>query len=248
MSLILGLDFETQGLDQFNTRATEVGAVLLNTKTGEKESYSALMWSEDYLQQTPEVVELTGLTDTMLQKDGRDPIDVWAELVPIVEKADIVFAYKVNFDRVVFEKHCERFGIPIPKKEWICALSEVPYPKKYTCRKLSHLALDHGIKMDGRSLHRAVEDVELMLDLLALYPLDEVLAYAREPWVYLQAVIAKPWEDGGKGKDAAKAAGFSWQQVPGDDRVFNQLWIKRVKARQVEAERNGKSFCIRQLT
>jgi hypothetical protein len=175
----------------------------------------------------------------MLERDGKPVKDVFtSELFPLMEAADVIIAHNIKFDKTVLESVCARIGLIPPKKRWLCTLTEVPYPDKYRCKQLSHLAYDHGLPMDTRVLHRAVHDVRLMLDLiLTKYCFSKILAYADEPWLYLKADIPAPWTDGGKGKEAATKIGYSWEKARGtEEPVFPKTWVKRVKLSQADKE------------
>lgn len=248
---LLGIDFETQCDDAKNTLVTEVGAVLkaravpglYNGEWLEAGRLASLTVTPEHKPQTPEIVELTGITDEDLRARGRPLKEVFLELLPLVERATVVAAHNKKFDKTVFEATCARLGLNPPEREWLCTYTEVPYPKKYKCKKLAHLALDHGLKMDNRELHRADNDVDLMLELLLhKYNIDEVLAYAREPWIVLKADVLGPWQgkggDGGIGTGQAKGLGYSYETPrAGPERTFPKSWVKCVKQREVEAEK-----------
>lgn len=256
MTKVLACDFETSSGDAKSTPITEIGARLVEgfgTRTPplytSLEHYSQLIYHPKYAPQLPKIVGITGITDEMLQADGVKPRAALPVLISMMEKCDVIMAHNAKFDRTVFESTCERMKIPFPKKRWLCSLTDVPWPEKYTCRKLSHLAFDHGLPMDGRELHRALNDVDLMLELvLGRYDIQELIVYADEPWVYLQAVIPAPWIDEGVGKKAAQEAGYSWERARGtDDPVFPKLWIKRVKERDLKPELSGRSFPVKRI-
>jgi DNA polymerase III epsilon subunit-like protein len=261
MSLILGLDFESQGMDPLTTNITEVGAIMIegiNHIKGfesdvwdsiEHERFSYLVYEESYPPQTQEVIDVTGITDDILKKTGQPPEKVFINLYDLVKKADVILAHNAKYDRTIFEQYCKRYSKDIPKKEWVCTIHDVPYPKRFGCKKLSHLALDHGVRMDGRELHRAVSDVELMLELVLInYGLEKVLEYAREPWIYIKADILGPWQgsggDGGIGKAQAQSIGYNWETPRGDDRSFPKTWVKRIKERQFEEEKRIAPFRV----
>lgn len=247
--LVLGLDFETQDADAKTTRATEVGAALYEAaelKNGRLElqkieGFSALMYEPDYPAQSEKIIELTGITDEMLKRDGRPRKEVFeTKLLPLMANADIVLAHKTAFDRTVFEATCGLLDLSFPKdKEWICTLTNFPWPKRLTCHKLSHLAYEHGIMVDPRTLHRAEQDVDLMMRTVNEYDFRDVLAYAREPFVYLKADILGPWVgrggDGGVQKEIATGLGFSWESVKGTDfPKWPKTWVGRVKKSKLE--------------
>ncbi len=158
------------------------------------------------------------------------------ELVALYEQADLIMAHNTAFDRTVFESVCGRLKIPFSQKEWLCTLNDFPWPRKFTCRKLGHLALEHKMKMDDRDLHRAIADVDLMFELVFNhYDFEKVLEYARSPWLYVQADIPAPWNDGGVGKAFASKKGFAWEKCRGtEEPVFAKRWMKRVKQSQLD--------------
>lgn len=239
---VLGLDFETQHDDAKTTPITEIGAVMVdisldNNIQVQMGSYNTLVYHPDYPPQSDLVRELTGITDDELKAKGILPREAITRLLPLVADADIVMAHNKKFDKTVLESICTRMGIPVPEKEWLCTLQDFNWPAKYTCKKLAHLAYEHGLPMDHRELHRAVNDVDLMFELVGLYDFPEVLRYSREPWVYLQAHISKPWLDGGMEKGAASKLGYSWERAKyTDEPLYPKSWVKRVKAGQVAQE------------
>lgn len=253
---ILALDFETQDDDAANTRITEAGAYGLHADKQEDGSwkfteigtYSQLCYESDYPPQSEFIAELTGITDAMMQKDGITRAAMLETLLPLVNAADIIFAHKKAFDQVVFESTCRKLGIEAPKKEWICSLTEFVWPKAYTCKKLGHLAFEHGMfdsrleevegqkvyipPMENRhALHRAGDDARLLMQLITrFYSLDKVLAYAREPWIYLKGECLPPWTDGGVQKSIAYKLGFAYEKCKYTEKPqWPKSWVTRVK-------------------
>lgn len=249
---VLGLDFETQGLPPKQWQITEVGALLVKVsapRSFEKvQLLSELCFTPEHIKQTPTVIDLTGITDEMIQNEGRHTKLVLTELLPLIAQADIVMAHNAPFDRQILEINAKRYGIELPRIKWFCSRTDVPYASKYTCKKLSHLALDHGLKMDHRQLHRAINDIELMLELVLMnYDIEQLVKGASEPWIVVEALIPAPWTDGGRGKEAAKAAGFRFKElaeIPG--RTFGTKWVKALKPAQLP-EVSNLSFDVRQI-
>lgn len=241
--LVLGLDFESQCDKPETTRITEVGAVLADFQPGQTpgvlETYSTLCWEPNYPPQSEAIIELTGITDWDLKNYGRTRVEAFEHLLPMVQKAEVVVAHNKSFDQKLFETEYERQGrTDAFNCIWLCTLTEVPYPEKYTCKKLSHLAWEHDIPVDRSKLHRSVYDVKIMLDLLAKYDLQEVLKYASEPWIYLLSNPMAPWKDNGVEVAKVKKMGFFWQKYKGDEREFQKTWVKRVKQSQVKKEQD----------
>jgi inhibitor of KinA sporulation pathway (predicted exonuclease) len=239
---ILGLDFEATGDDAKNDHITEVGAreLILNGNTYQPGAgLQQFVFEPGYPKLSEFIQELTGITDKMLEDDGIPPKEMMEKhLFPMMEKVDYVLAHNKSYDQTLLHSVATRYGLTPPNKPWICTYTEIPYADKYKCKKLAHLALDHGLKMDGRSLHRALDDVELMLELVTTkYNFKDILVYASSPWVYLRAIIPAPWTDGGVGKQQATKLGYSWQCARGTEKpVFEKCWVKRVKDFQKASE------------
>lgn len=255
MIKILGIDFETQGLDLEQSNPTEVGAMLVEISPGEPDQYaftkvlSSLLWEPGYPPQSEAIVELTGITDSMLKAEGNPPGKTFSErLFPLMNEADIVVAHNKNFDKGILDGTCKRNSLTPPDKRWLCTWSEIPYPSTQQCKKLSHLGLDYGVKMDGRVLHRATDDVKLMLELLAKFKITEVIAYADEPNIIVRAVIPAPWSDGGQGKENATRRGYSWESPRNTVGLkFDKCWVRQIKASQLDKEIENAPFKVVKL-
>lgn len=237
------IDFETQDGNSKTTNFTEIGAVLYDVQDREwkeLESISALAYEPSYTPQQPFIVELTGITDEMLKAEGRPRYSILNEFAPIMEKADLLIAHKVSFDKTVLFSNAERVDVTLPKKEWFCSLTDFPWAKKFTCHKLSHLAYEHGILVDPRTLHRATDDVKLLQRLLAEYDFLKVYEGSKTPWIYLEAHVCGPWEDNGLQNSIAKGLGFSWETPKGlDNPKFPKKWVKRVKEYELADIKKG---------
>lgn len=250
---ILGLDFETQGFPAEKTNVTEVGAVLVEVKVHEDVNgqpvdrfpsrselarFNALMYDSTYPPQSREIVELTGITDTLLREQGLSPKAAIQEVLKLMAAADIVMTHNVQFDRAVFEEQCRRAGLEVPTVKWFCSLRDINYPKKFSCKKLGHLALDHGVKMDYRELHRATDDVELMLDLvLGKYHILDLLDYHSQPKVTIKIDIPKPWTDGEAGKSVAIANGYAWD-------AKRSAWVKEILQKNFQLEKDAVQYRV----
>lgn len=234
--LVMGLDFETQDDQPKTTNVTEVGAVLYQVDLETNEfnkmvEFSHFCYEPEYPPQTEKIISLTGITDEMLKTFGKPREGVFRELMPMVRLADIILCHKISFDETILKATCEKFSIELPKKEFLCTLTNFPWPPNLTCHKLSHLAYEHDIPHDRKSLHRAVNDVDLMIQTIAKYNFKEVLEYARKPWIYFKATILEPWKDGGLQASIAKSFGFTFESVKGTDTPrWSKTWVSRTKS------------------
>ncbi len=236
------LDFETNGLPH-TSDITEVGLVIYNLRAGMhaiESEFSSLVYENGYPNQTPQIIELTGITDEMLLTEGRSPVIVVSEIAALMETLDYAIAHNKSFDKGIVEDKFTKYGIKVPRAQWICSLHDIPYDKKYKCKKLSHLAYDHGILVDPSTLHRALDDVKLLARLiLEKYDIEKIVQYAKSPWVYLRCMASGPWIDGGVSSGWAKANGYGWEGVKGTEEKYPKCWVKRIK--KFELEENLKS-------
>lgn len=254
--IILGVDFETNGLDVKEAHITEIGAVLFDSDLGGPiESLSCFLHDSSYPPQPQNILDLTGITDEMLKREGVLPKVGLQNLARMMLKADYCMAHNKKFDSQILQYFAAKnnYDMIMPIKPWLCSLTEIEWPKSITCRKLSHIALELSPDLlfkDGKriELHRALNDVELMLGVVHKnFKWEEVVAYAMQSWVTLQVLIPKPWTDNGIGKDWAKKNGYGWERPPGSDLEYPQSWVKRIKESKVSGEQNDKPYEIRRV-
>lgn len=231
MALLLGLDFETTGVDPGTCLPLEFGCQTYDTLTRERgKPFSQFIWEKTYPAISQEITDITGITDKMVQSSGVHS-DILLAMVDVpLKTADILVAYNASYDRQILFRLYDMLKLKRPHAPWFDPMMDLPWPARMQkCRKLQHRALDLGLSMDEREQHRAMADIATMFDIFDLYDMSAVLEYWRLPWVYLQAIVPPPWTDGGKGRDMAKAAGFGWEAAPGDEMRFPKKWVKRVK-------------------
>lgn len=245
--IILGIDFETTGLDTKNDSIIEIGAALFNAAAGwqPKLTLSALIKYDKPISLSEEVKEVTGITDEELERNGKPLEFVLGILEDMVAEADYIMAHNSEFDEQMLKNQLRRMGLQekFPKcaesPKWLCSLSDIEHPDKFRCRKLAHLSLDYGVTVNPKVLHRALDDVLLMGKMMKERgtSIQEDIEFAQEPWIYVRALIPPPWEDGGKGRDQAKASGFGWERAPGtQEPVYPKCWVKRTKKKNFVKE------------
>jgi DNA polymerase-3 subunit epsilon len=236
--LITGLDFEATSVDPETARILEVGAVLYDTDSRSPvEVISNLVHGGDYPEALdPEVTSVTGITEDQLLKYGVDPCYTFDNLTDLMQKSDAVMAHNGNaYDHPLWLAEVRRQGearvsrnwdvrdgVTVPDLLWIDTTIDLPFPKGLSpYRKLTHLAADHDFLNPFK--HRAVFDVLTMIKIFECYPLEEVLALARQPMIQLQAFVS--YEE----KDKAKGVGYRWFK-------YSKRWIKSFKQGKLEAE------------
>lgn len=237
--LVLGIDFETTGLDTDKDRIIEVGAVLWCTRRDAPLSMlSCYMHAPDYPRLTDEIQSLTGILPDDLEQLHRPPRHVFDELHRLVQPATAIVAHNgTKFDRPLFAAELVRQGrdFNLWDRPWLDTSVDVPYPERVSTRKLTHLAAEHAFV--NPFPHRALFDVLTMLTVLSRYDFAEVCKLSLEPSVELVARTQKPWDDGGASTTLAKARGYRWDGA-------RKQWTKIVKKCHVERELSHKEFPV----
>ncbi len=225
--LICGIDFETTGLDSKLDRITEVGAVLMDWESG----VPFRMLSRLVHPGRPiplEVEKLTGISDELVSLYGFSESEVMGELCLMIEEADYAMAHNgTAFDSLFFQESLKRIGLRPPQRLWLDTKTDIRYPEAITTRNLRHLASEHEFL--NPFAHRAVFDVLTMLKVASRYNLDEIIARAKEPTIYVQAVVS--FDD----KDKAKARGYYWCAP-------RKIWWRTFKESDYVVEREACGF------
>lgn len=226
----LFVDVETTGLDREKDEVIEIAAVPF--AYGKHED-SAVIYAigEPFVQRrqpkkklTPEITQITGLTDEMLAGQS---IDV-AALTAMVAGSKIVVAHHAAFDRPFCEGVCPAFI----NVAWGCSMSQVPW-KDFGIggHKLEYIAMAFGHFLTA---HRAEDDAVAALCLLGMKMpdgrtgLDHLHAAA---WKKTHRVWAE--KSAFMTKDALKDRGYEWND--GTDKR-PKSWHKEVKEDELDAE------------
>lgn len=225
--MYLGIDFETQGFNAETDAPTELGLVAFNDEFEELYSLNFLIKSPLTKPQPQVIVDITGITDEMIAEDGEPEVEVFNTIYQRVKEAKAIFAYNAPFDTSFLKALFKRNSIDEALPLVVDVMRDIEYPEKFKCKKLSHLAYDHGILEHPDNLHRAINDVRLMIKLLAKYDLEKVIANAGEKKFTLRIKIPPPWEDK-QGNEYAKSNGYRF--VP-----ETKFWCKEVRESQIEA-------------
>ncbi len=251
------IDFEAGGVDAKTVRILEIGAIVVDDDwkpTGEQ--LSQLVWESGYPALTDEVKEVTGLTQELLAAEGIPLVQAFQKLSNLVtDRVKYAIAFNRSYDEVLFKEELARTGLTdtglarLHAMPWLCAMVDIERNYKYKSWRLAHLALEYKVPVDPNILHRAINDVDLMRKMLTATGTTaaEMYAYQQVPWIYVAAKTEKPWEDGGKSTDLAKARGYNWQTAKGDPsgRVFDKMWLKRIKEKDFEKEEREAPFQVR---
>lgn len=217
---ILGLDFETTGLEAKTDRVIEIGAVVWCTESNKPLAiYSELIKPDGFIGLSDEIIKITGIEDQTLFDYGRNSRESLERLNELIESCDFICAHNADFDRSFYLQECSRLGVPATVKPWIDSMEDIPYANSISSRKLDYVAADH--KILNPFSHRAVFDVLTMLFVLSKYKIDDVIDRSKSPKVEVTALVS--FDE----KDKAKSLGFRWDGK-------SKRWFKNYKKCELE--------------
>lgn len=226
---ILGIDFETTGLDPQKDRITEVGMALWDSTTKQPVRITGFLVKTG----TPvsaEITTITGITTELLQTYGVEPKSALTAMLGMIAQADFMCAHNAEFDRGFLVSECARHTTGPKDLPWIDTRTDLPHAA-YSLGKsasLKYLACDHGFVYPA---HRAVNDVLAMLEILGRYDLETTIKRAQTPNVNVRAVVS--FDE----RLLAKERGYYWKPEA-------KLWIKPLKADEVDAEKEAAPFPV----
>ncbi len=222
------IDLETTGLDFAKAEVIELAMVKFCYSAND-EVISIAETFQSFNQPScpipPEITELTGITDAMVQ--GRS-IDA-AAVETFVADANVVIVHNAAFDR----KFAERYWPVFAEKPWACSMTEIDWRQYgFGGTKLGYLLTDAGY---FHAAHRAVDDCQAVLELLArplpttsTSALAMLLDRARRDTVRIWAKNS-PYDR----KDVLKSRGYRWSD--GADRRA-RCWYVDVDETRRDAE------------
>jgi DNA polymerase III epsilon subunit-like protein len=227
--LLLGADVETTGLDVQHDRITEIGLCLYDADNKQPVRISGFL-TKPGIPIPVELEKLTGITNVMVDAHGLPLSNITAVITSMAAHAQFFVAHNAEFDKSFIEAEYKRQGKQMPALPFIDTRVDMP-PAAYSLGKsasLRYLAADHGFVYPA---HRAVNDVLAMLEILSRYDLNETIKRSQTPNVNVRAVVS--FDD----KHLAKERGYYWKPEL-------KLWIKPLKADEVEAEKEAAPFPV----
>lgn len=224
---IVGIDFETTGLDPATDQVTEIGAVLFDWEGKiPLQILSCFVLTPKPLPE--EIIRLTGITDEMLADFGRTEADAFSDLDWLIDRSDYAMAHNgAEFDLKFYKQTCARLGRSPQDKLWLDSKTDIRYPESIITRSLGYLAAEHNFLNPFR--HRAVFDVLTMLNVASNYDLQSIVARAMEPTVYARAIVTFDQ------KDKAKDRGYYWYPK-------GKIWWRSFKQSDYLAEKDTCGF------
>lgn len=231
MSFIIGVDFETTGLDPLKDSVIEIGAITWDTERKRPcLFYDALIKVPAPL---PKIItEITGITDLYLDKFCISAENAFKNLNILIEHCSYIVAHNAPFDKSFYEQTCIQLGAPITKKPWIDTATDIPYSDDIQTRKLKHLAAEHAFL--NPFSHRAIPDVLTMLTILSKYDMKEVIKYQSAKNIKIIAKVTF------ETKAEAQSRGYRWDAI-------NKQWIKFIKEFLLDKEIKESPFEVKVL-
>lgn len=240
--IVLAVDTETTGIDTNTANILEIAAVRYQVEDcvwTHIDQYHAYVFQENYLPLPEDALKVNGLTEKLLREKGISFADAFLGFNTFAHGSEYVIAHNEPYDKGVLKSQMVRHNLAgtLFNHKWICSLNDVEEFVGRKCRKLSHLAVDFGLTVDGSKLHGAIFDVLLLGELATKLRLNptKMWEYRNEPTLILATPTTPPWEDNGKDKDAAKAAGYGWERV--GDKTYPKQWVKGIKKSKLDLEK-----------
>ena len=147
------VDLETTGLDEDRDEIIEIGAIRVNLATDSKDTFQALIKPR---MDVPEfITKLTGITQGMVDRDGRPLFDVLSEFTGFIGNLPLV-TFNASFDMGFLQSAASKHGIHI-SNQYTCALRMA---RKAWPNLSSHRLVDIAKwgKLSTDDSHRALGD------------------------------------------------------------------------------------------
>ena len=151
------IDIETDGLDEGKNSIIEIGAIKI--KGNKAESFSRLIRVDYELPQN--IVNLTNITDEMLDESGGNKEEVLKDFIEFIEDLPIV-GYNLSFDIKFIKYNMENLGLDIQNKQ-VDLLPVVREKITLANYKLSTVAKHFGIA--EKIPHRGLLDAGIILEI-----------------------------------------------------------------------------------
>jgi DNA polymerase-3 subunit epsilon len=228
--IVLGLDFETTGVNVEKDTVTEVGMVLWDSDLRIPTKMLGFLVHNPSAVWDPTAKLISGLSPELCEKYGFTYEKALKHVISWYNECDIVLAHNGNnFDKPVFYRWAKSLGYELEDKPWIDTSEDIEYRMKTKSMKLGHLASDHGFL--NPFPHRALFDVMTMLKIFDSYDFESVILRFNSPKIIVRAEVS--YED----RNLAKERGYSWE-------AGNKTWKKSIIASELEKEKKEAGFRV----
>jgi len=240
---ILGIDFETTGLNIPTIGVTEIGMVVWDTDLHAPiKLFGTLVDPGPSAVWEPGVEKVNNLTPALCDKHGMAEDKALKYVLSWYGSCDVACAHNGTvFDRPVLDAWAARHGLDSqPSKVWIDTKADLEIPERNSTR-LTYMAADHAFL--NPFPHRAMFDVMTMLKILDKYDIDQVMEMAKSPTVEVKAIVS--FEQ----KDLARNRGYHAQYSTNADGSRGRFkhWsmsVKECKLDRVREEAKAAGFSV----
>lgn len=227
--ILLGIDFETQGLEASKHWVTEAGVVLWDSEVKQPVRISGFLCKATG-GVSAEITKITGITNAMLDSHGVESRPGLQAILAMSRQAQFLVAHNAPFDRGFLEAWCKREGLEMPAQRWVDTRVDLPIEAYQLgkSRSLKYLACDTNIMYTA---HRAVSDVLAMLEILGKYDIAKTIERALTPNTMVRAVVDFDH------RLLARERGYFWKPE-------TKQWLLQLKENEVELEQEKAPFPV----
>lgn len=226
--LVLGLDFESTGLDTQKEKILEIGSMLYDTDSRQPmKIFNTFIRPLDPL---PEgYISPTGIKAEWLIKYGMPIHQAFGELQKLISDMPepIILGHNfLNYDKPLAVAELNRNNIidhGILTSHIVDTRQDVPFPNEPSSRRLIHLSAEFASFVNPFE-HRALFDVCSCFKLIEEFDFAEILAMSKIPLIKIRALT------GYEQRQLAKDARFSWDGE-------KKMWSKDIRENALEKEK-----------
>lgn len=160
---ILVFDFETTGLYPTSDQIIEIGAMLIDRENHTTKELSLLVQADKKL---PEIItNITGITDEMLLRDGKDQEVAFRELFNLMDDQTLLVAYNISFDLSFLLQYIKKYENPFFQfKNPILDVMALYKDRQSYPHKLDAAVKTYQVEIPNT--HRALDDVKATYQVL----------------------------------------------------------------------------------
>lgn len=205
MVTLLGIDFETTSLKPGEGVIVEAATVLWDTEFNAMVSARSTLFRNEHPGPYPnDIAHMTGISPLMLDAHGHaNPSNYFRNLAQ-ANSFDFIVAHNADFERRWLNYYLPR-DMEFTKP-WLDTMTDIPYPPKYGEGNLVSIAAMHQVPI--LKPHRALNDVLMMMGILAQYDIDAVIKRSITPKIKL--ALKFPYDPTKVLNGKAKTLGYRW--------------------------------------
>lgn len=204
--LLCAYDIETTGLDREKSFITEIGLCLYSTEQNRILESAGFLVQPIGVPITPEITELTGITQSAIDRFGYTQEDAVQSFIDFSKQADAIIGHNANsFDLPILQNSAKRTGFVLPVKLSIDTMTDIPGVRG---EQLITMCAKAGFVYDA---HGALADAQAVIKMTAFHArrsivttYEKIMERAKSPLVVLQSHQSR------QDNAAAKQFKFRW--------------------------------------